>query len=236
MDIVGPDLILGKTVIASEPVTPGQPISFVISLANAGRGPATDALLTDIVPSGIVSVSYQSSFPVTPTGDVSYTWRLGDFPGGATGVVTISGWVDIDLAVPVAMENIALATSTNLDIDPSDNRASATLYLDVPIEGLTASNDGPTPLGKVTTLSASVVTGGHVTFSWALGDGSEADGATVEHVYPRMGEYSATVTAQNSFGSAVVSTTVTIVESRYDLRLPLVYKGRGASMPILARR
>ena len=81
-----------------------------------------------------------------------------------------------------------------------------------------------------------MVTGGHVTYGWDLGDGTEDEGASVEHVYPRIGVFTATVTAENSFGTATAATVVTISPSRFDLQLPLLYRGWGGSMPSVARR
>jgi uncharacterized repeat protein (TIGR01451 family) len=236
VDSNAPDLVLKKEAHAAEPLTPGRPISFVITVDNAGCGPALDARLVDIVPSGIISLSYESSVPVTPMGGVSYAWQLGDLVGGATVVLTVSGWVDAELAVPTAIENVATATSSNEDIDPSDNEARATLYLDVPIVGLEAWNDGPTPLGKVTTLNASVEAGGHVTYEWTLGDGESALGAEVQHVYPSMGVYTATVTARNSFGSAIATTQVVIGPSRFGFYVPLIYRHRPGPGLTRARR
>ena len=46
----------------------------------------------------------------------------------------------------------------------------------VPIESLSASNDGPTLLGSVTTFTATVGAGSNVDYSRQLGDGADAFG------------------------------------------------------------
>jgi hypothetical protein len=82
--------------------------------------------------------------------------------------------------------------------------------VDEPITGLTASNDGPTPEGQPTTLSASVTGGTNVSYTWDFGDGLSGAGQPVTHVYPAIGEYTATVTAQNGISLATADTVVTI--------------------------
>jgi hypothetical protein len=68
---------------------------------------------------------------------------------------------------------------------------------------LLATNDSPTPLGLVTTLTATLSTtngvtlteGVEVTFTWAFGDGEGGAGAVVTHTYGATGIYTAVVTA-----------------------------------------
>ncbi len=88
--------------------------------------------------------------------------------------------------------------------------------------GLYATNDGPTPLGQATTLSATIAAGRTATFTWDFGDGMTATGAVVTHVYPALGTYTAVVTASNS---ASVVTDTTVVSVRAFVYLPLVIRG-----------
>jgi len=97
----------------------------------------------------------------------------------------------------------------------------ATVQADIPIAGLVASNDGPTPKGKPTTLTASVSAGSNVEYTWDLGDGTTATGSTVSHVYPEIQTYVATVMARNGVSEATATTTVTVepavlLEERFD--------------------
>lgn len=94
-----------------------------------------------------------------------------------------------------------------------------------PIEGLAAANDSPTPLGRSTTLTATVEAGTAVQYEWVLGDGSAAEGATVLHTYPTTGTFTAVVTATNSVSQLTAATTVTVTEPRRFVYLPLVIKG-----------
>ena len=93
------------------------------------------------------------------------------------------------------------------------------LEMDVPLSGLTASNDGPSLLGEATTLFADVQAGSNVTYSWTFGDGDTGSGSEVTHTYGEPGAYTATVTASNMSGSATASTIVFV---RWPLYLPLL--------------
>jgi uncharacterized repeat protein (TIGR01451 family) len=81
---------------------------------------------------------------------------------------------------------------------------------------LTADNDSPTFFGETTTLSATVSEGTNVYYMWDFGDGEQAVTMNnmIEHVYPTVGEFVATVTVSNSVTAETVipaaETTVTI--------------------------
>lgn len=79
-----------------------------------------------------------------------------------------------------------------------------------PIIGLTAGNNGPTPLGSATQLTASVTGGGGVSYVWNFGDGQMGAGQSPTHTYGAVGSYVATVTATNNIGIAVAQTTVNV--------------------------
>jgi len=81
-----------------------------------------------------------------------------------------------------------------------------------PVSGLSASNDGPTALGDVTTLSASVTAGSNVHYVWDLSDGGPLDdsGPVVSHIYSDVGTFTAVVTASNGVSNQSATTTVII--------------------------
>jgi PKD repeat protein len=91
--------------------------------------------------------------------------------------------------------------------------ATTFVTVDEAVSGLTADNDGPTPLGSPTTLSAAVTAGSNVVYTWSFGDGSNGSGASPGHSYPAAGIYTATVTAQNSVGMETAETVVVVEET-----------------------
>ncbi len=92
------------------------------------------------------------------------------------------------------------------------------------IEGLSATNDSPTPLGGTTTLVATVAAGNGITYTWALGDGSYGNDPVVTHIYPAPGVYTAVVTATNLLGWQSTTTPVTILSLPYSVHLPLILR------------
>ena len=134
--------------------------------------------------------------------NITFAWTLGDGtfatgdivshvypePGTYTAVVTASNAVDFEVA------------ATTVEI------------FDEPIVGLSAVNDSPTILGEVTILTATVLSGTNVVYEWALGDGTLAAGALVEHIYPDAGVYTAVVTATNASGWQTAATIVAVDE------------------------
>jgi len=81
----------------------------------------------------------------------------------------------------------------------------------MPINGLSVTNDSPTIFGSLTTLTAIISKGTNVVFAWDLGDGNSDSGAVIEHIYPSVGTYTATVTATNSTGFDVTTTVINII-------------------------
>jgi hypothetical protein len=107
------------------------------------------------------------------------------------------------------------------------------VMVEEPVSGLAALSNSPTILGLTTTLTATVDSGTHLTYTWDLGDGTSASGARVSHVYAAAGVYTAVVTATNALGWEVVTTTVVVGQPApvYRYYLPLILGAR----PIDAR-
>jgi uncharacterized membrane protein len=120
-----------------------------------------------------------------------------------------------------------MAVAGDIHYDAPAGDAAFTLLGPVaegPISGLHAQNDGPTPLGNITTLSAAVSSGNVLTYTWSLGDGLSAQGQLVTHTYSSVGSYTAIVTASNSVSLITATTSVTIFNPKYHSYLPLIFK------------
>jgi PKD repeat protein len=151
---------------------------------------------------------------VTAGTDVQYRWDLGD------GTVLLLPF--LAHVYPALGDYTAVVTASN---QVSLLTATTTVHIvpDVPITGLRAHNDGPTPLGRITILSATVTAGSNITYTWALGDGTAGSGAVLTHTYPVLGTYTAVVTASNSVSRSQATTVVT-VKWPYAVYLPLVVR------------
>ena len=99
------------------------------------------------------------------------------------------------------------AELTAAGVDPALLRAAALAVT------VSATNSGPTVIGQVTTLTATVNvtdTSG-LTFAWILGDGQAARGSVVRYTYPRTGEFEAWVIVSDGTNVVSARTRVTIV-------------------------
>ncbi len=95
---------------------------------------------------------------------------------------------------------------------------------ETPISGLIAANDGPTVLGNLTQLTATITGGSNVTYEWDFGDGNNDSGAAVSHQYASPGLYTAEVTATNSIGSETATTDVQVLEISSTVFIPMLVK------------
>ncbi|HNT23950.1 MAG TPA: FG-GAP-like repeat-containing protein, partial [Anaerolineales bacterium] len=86
-------------------------------------------------------------------------------------------------------------------------------YTDVPLDGLSATNDSPTPFGSTTILTATVLTGTNPTYTWDFGDGTLGSGAVTGHIFTGTGTFTALVSATNEANVITTTTMVTITET-----------------------
>jgi len=91
---VDSDLAVTVTTTSSLAV-PGDPVTYTLTFANQGPGMAWGAVLTDILPAELVTVSFTASGPpITPLVGSRYVWALGDLAPGQGGTIIINGYVD----------------------------------------------------------------------------------------------------------------------------------------------
>jgi uncharacterized repeat protein (TIGR01451 family) len=153
--------------------------------------------------------------------NVTYTWDLGDgqVASGATATHTYA-------AVGIYTATVTATNSRNTLVS-----ATVVEIHDVPLAGLSATNDSPTLLGDATALTATLTAGTNVTYTWDLGDGQTASGATATHTYAAVGIYTATVTATNSRNTLVSATVVQIQSPTYTLTIATAGDGSGVVTP-----
>ncbi len=138
---------------------------------------------------------------ITSGAGVSYLWDFGDGHDGG-GASPSHTYAAVGSYTAVVTATNALGSAT----------ASTDVLVEESIAGLTAGNDGPTALGDLTQLSATVTAGSNVVYEWDFGDGQDGGGASPSHTYAAVGSYTAVVTATNALGSATASTDVLVEE------------------------
>ncbi len=125
-----------------------------------------------------------------------------------TQLTTIIGAAE--LAAPPHTLTFTLETPV---VDGAVSAATREVVVDVcnqPISGLTATSDSPTLLGNTTQFTATLATGGGVSYQWGFGDGQIGSGTNPTHTYTGVGSYIAVVTATNNLGYALADTVVNV--------------------------
>lgn len=79
-------------------------------------------------------------------------------------------------------------------------------------------------INEVITVPAPVE---NVIYVWDFGDGQTGTGAVIPHTYA-PGTYQATVTAYNSANAITANTEVTVIQTEWDIYLPLIVNGASA--------
>lgn len=177
-----------NVVTATTPVTiTDVPIA---GLAAANDGPAT------------VGSAATFSATITAGTNVAYTWAFGDGEtGGGAEIAHVFTEPGMYTAVLTASNSVNVVSATTL-----------VTITDVPIAGLSASNDSPTIINNPTTFVASIVAGTNVSYTWDFGDGAAEEGIQTSHTYAAGGFYTAVVTASNSANWLTATTVVTVSE------------------------
>lgn len=183
---------------------------------NEGAGQATIAVSLNSAVTETVSVGY-TMFNGTALAGEDYVAVSGvvNFAPGSTLQTFLVPITDDLLVEPDETITLTLRNPVNAELGSPITAGLTiidddTLPITVPITGLLAFNDSPHQLGQVTTLSATVISGTNISYSWALGDGTLASGQTVVHTYLLPGVYTAVVTASNASSLLTATTTVTI--------------------------
>lgn len=118
-----PDVAIQKQALGSN-LRPGDPVTFTLSISNLGNKVASQVVVTDLLPSQVLTPSFASTFPITPTGAISYVWNVGKLNIGQSGVITIYGRIDPELPTDTLFLNTASIADPE-DISPGNNTSSS---------------------------------------------------------------------------------------------------------------
>ena len=122
------DLLIAKAVTPKVAV-PGETITYTLAFSNGGTLTATEVVITDIIPSSVVTPSVvHSGAAITDTGfSPSYVWQVQVLAPGESGVITITGVLSDSLPDGHTFTNTAVIATTAVDDDLSNNQASAAI-------------------------------------------------------------------------------------------------------------
>lgn len=117
------DVQITKTVQPGGTIVPGQTITYTLNYTNTGILTATNVVITDVLPTGLLNPVVSSNPPLTPDPGTSYVWTIGDLAPGAGGVITITATVDPGLGSDTSLVNTAVIAAAN-DTDPTTGNQS----------------------------------------------------------------------------------------------------------------
>ncbi len=182
---------------------------------NENTGTATITITLSAASSLPVTVTYRTVDGTAIAGqDYVASNGLLLFTPGITQLTSAVSIIDDLLNEGIESLIITLTNSTNatFGIAKAELTIIDTTPIDAPIIGLRAFNNSPTSLGQSTTLSATIVSGDHVTYTWAFGDGIivSQQTAIVKHTYLTVGVYTAVVTVNNKVSLLTATTLVTV--------------------------
>jgi CSLREA domain-containing protein len=172
--------------------------------------PLSDVTL-DGPTSGDVGSTYSytaTATPISATLPISYSWlAAGQAPvvhtNGLTDTASFTWDAPGSYTVTIIASNVFSTVTDTLVI----------VIDEVPVSGLEADNDGPTPLGLPTYFTTTITAGSNVSYTWDFGDGKMGYGGTFSHTYAAAGSYTAVVTATNTVDQQSATTTVLVEES-----------------------
>lgn len=187
------------SVVKSGPATgvAGQPLTYTITVANAGPDTAADVQLTDVLPANTTLVSFQyiAGVPavcVAPgagtTGTVSCLWDF--LPSGASTTYELS----IRPGDTLSTTNTATVSTPSFDTNAANNQSSVTSTI-TPVSDLSATKSGP----------ASITAGTNITYTINLANlgPSTATSVTFTDVMPANTTF---VSASQNSGPAFTCT------------------------------
>ncbi len=132
------DLAMGKS--GPSAVSPGDPIAYTLTIANAGNIAATSVRITDTLPAGVFFVAQSSPFPFTQAGTL-LIWDAGSLAPAAPETWLVTGTV-----APTAsgtLRNQVYATTAVTEVNMSNNLAWVDTLVQVSAPDLAVSKAGP---------------------------------------------------------------------------------------------
>lgn len=110
------DQITLQVDVNSGPYLPNQPFTYTLQYENVGVLTAENLILTNTVPAELAEVAFTSSRVITSTGNVEFTWDLGDLAAAASGVITVTGRISPGLTASGILANTLQLTSVNTTV------------------------------------------------------------------------------------------------------------------------
>jgi uncharacterized repeat protein (TIGR01451 family) len=162
-------------------VLPGQPITYNLTFTNSGICTTTAVIITDIIPSSVVTTLVVSSgAAITDThASPPYVWDVQDLIPGASGAITVAGIIRPNLSVETIVLNDAIITA-DPDVPSTHESDQASINVVVPcarLSGATYSVAEGGGLAPITVTLDAPNPYASVTVNYATDDGSATSGS-----------------------------------------------------------
>lgn len=119
-----PNLEVTKTADKAD-VGVGDTLTYSVAVTNRGNADAPDVVVTDVLPGEVSFVSAATTKGTCSESSGTVTCPIGTLSGGETATVTVTTTVDDDSG---AIVDVAGATTSGADPDPTDDVDAAALY------------------------------------------------------------------------------------------------------------
>lgn len=119
-----PDLFIDKTIEPSQQfIDPGRSLTYRLTFGNDGAGVAHDVVLTDMVPTDLLTdITYEvEGVSVTPMSGMTYTWQVEPLPAGIVGTIEIRGTVREGLSAGTPITNAATIAGSDDEQSTTNN-------------------------------------------------------------------------------------------------------------------
>jgi uncharacterized repeat protein (TIGR01451 family) len=199
------DLSIGQSG-APAAICTGQPITYTLSVSNAGPSTATSVSVADTLPAGASFVS-SSGAGWSCSGTSTVTCTRPSLAPGAAPAITIT--INAPGSAGTAVNAAAVSAATN-DPSSANNTSSASTTVNAIPSPPAAGNNGPICAGGTLQLTAATVAG--ATYAWTGPNGftSSLQNPTITNAtVAASGTYSVTVTV-NACTSSAATTSATV--------------------------
>jgi uncharacterized repeat protein (TIGR01451 family) len=109
---------------SADPVFPRDPLTYTLTISNAGPSDSASVTATDVLPPGVTFVSSNPAPPTCNLAGATLTCGLGALAAGANATVTIN--VTVNPSGGGVLVNTATVSGIEPDPDPADNAATET--------------------------------------------------------------------------------------------------------------